>query len=191
MNDVTAILTAIEHGEQHAAAQLLPLVYEDLRRLAVHRLADETPDQTLEPTALVHEAYLRLVGDKVSSDWNGRGHFFAAAAEAMRRILVENARRKHSLKRGGHLSRVQLDKAEMSSPQTNEDLIELDEALIDFARSDPAAAQLVQLRYFGGLSMQEAARYMDMPLRSAERLWTYARAWLHQRIKGNKKDSVE
>src|SRR5262249_17300138 len=161
--------------DPHAAAQLLPLVYDDLRRLAAHRLAHEAPGQTLQPTALVHEAYLRLVGAGARDNWEGRGHFFAAAAEAMRRILVETARRKRRLKHGGGVARQPLDEAELLAPEPREDVLALDEALTELAATDRAAAALVQLRYFGGLTIPEAARVLGVSPRTAERLWTYAR----------------
>jgi RNA polymerase sigma factor (TIGR02999 family) len=184
MNDVTLLLHAAHAGDHHASEQLLPLVYEELRRLAEHRLNLEGPGQTLEPTALVHEAYLRLVGEGEGAQWGGRDHFFAAAAQCMRRILVENARRKHSLKRGGGLKRRELDEAELLAPELREDLLALDNALTELAETDRAAAELVQLRYFGDLSMPEAARILGLSQRTAERLWTYARAWLRERIVG-------
>jgi RNA polymerase sigma factor (TIGR02999 family) len=182
MQSVTHLLSAVENGDPHAADQLLPLVYEDLRRLAAHRLAHEAPGQTLQPTALVHEAYLRLLGDDAEAHWDSRGHFFAACAEAMRRILVENARRKRSQKRGGDRVRRELDEAELLAPEPRENLVALDEALTQLAATDRAAAELVQLRYFGGLAMPEAAQVLGLSLRTAERLWAYARAWLHQHI---------
>jgi RNA polymerase sigma factor (TIGR02999 family) len=175
---------AMEPDDPHDAAQLLPLVYDDLRRLAAHRLAKEPPGQTLEPTGLVHEAYLRLVGAAPTAHWDNRGHFFAAAAEAMRRILVENARRKKSLKRGGRTARQEVDIAELLTPAPREDLVALDEALTKLAATDHTAANLVQLRYFGGLSIPEAARILRISPRTANRIWTYARAWLHQEMEG-------
>jgi RNA polymerase sigma factor (TIGR02999 family) len=184
MSEVTILLEAVQPGDPHTAAQLLPLVYDDLRRLAAHRLAHEAPGQTFEPTALVHEAYLRLLGAEAGAPWDGRAHFFAAAAEAMRRILVENARRKRSLKRGGGVVRQPLEEAELLAPEPREDLLALDEALTELAATDRAAADLVQLRYFGGLSIPEAAQVLGISPRTANRLWTYARAWLHQQIKG-------
>jgi RNA polymerase sigma factor (TIGR02999 family) len=184
MSNVTVVLDAIKSGDPNAPEQLLQLVYDDLRRLAAHRLAHEAPGQTLEPTALVHEAYLRLVGDKQGTSWDGRGHFFAAAAEAMRRILVENVRRKRRLKRGGDLARLPLEEAELLAPEPSEDVLALDEALTDLAASDRAAADLVQLRYFGGLSMPDAAHVLGVSQRTAERLWTFARAWLRERVQG-------
>ena len=183
MSDVTILLDAIQSGDPEAPAQLLPLVYEELHRLARHRLAHEAPGQTLQPTALVHEAYLRLVGEGRGQHWNGRDHFFAAAAEAMRRILVENARRKRTLKRGGARVRRELEEAELAAPEPREDLLALDEALTLLATRDRTAADLVQLRYFGGLSVGEAAQILGLSQRNAERLWTYTRLWLLERIK--------
>jgi RNA polymerase sigma factor (TIGR02999 family) len=183
MSDVTVLLDAIHSGDPDAPAQLLPLVYEELRRLAKHRLAHEAPGQTLEPTALVHEAYLRLVGEGRGQHWDGRAHFFAAAAEAMRRILVANAYRKRCFKRGGGLVRRELEEAELLAPEPREDVLALDEALTKLAARDPSAAELVQLRYFAGLSMPEAAQSLGLSLRTAERIWTHARAWLHRQIK--------
>jgi RNA polymerase sigma factor (TIGR02999 family) len=183
MSDVTVVLDAIQSGDPEAPAQLLPLVYDELRRLAKYRLAREAPGQTLQPTALVHEAYLRLVGEGRGQHWESRGHFFAAAAEAMRRILVENARRKRTVKRGGALVRRELDEAELLAPETREDLLALDEALTLLATTDRTAAELVQLRYFGGLSVADAAQVLGLSLRSAERLWTYTRVWLLERVK--------
>src|SRR4051794_6195847 len=182
MSEVTVLLDAIQTGDPEAPAELLPLVYDELRRLAAHRLSREAPGQTLQPTALVHEAYLRLVGAGRGQQWAGRGHFFAAAAEAMRRILVESARRKRTLKRGGALGRRELDAAELLAPEPREDLLALDEALTALAADDPTAAELVQLRYFGGLSVADAAEVLGLSHRSAERLWTYTRAWLLERV---------
>jgi RNA polymerase sigma factor (TIGR02999 family) len=183
MSDITHLLDALGTGDPNAAAQLLPLIYDELRGLASHRLAHEAPGQTLQATALVHEAYLRLVGDRATS-WDGRGHFFAAAAEAMRRILVENARRKRRIKRGGGMTRLPLEEAELLAPEPREDVLALDEALTELAVTDRAAAELVQLRYFGGLSIPDAARVLGVSQRTAERLWTFARAWLWERIQG-------
>jgi RNA polymerase sigma factor (TIGR02999 family) len=192
MSDVTLLLDAVQSGDPHAAAQLLPLVYDELRRLAAHRLAHEAPGQTLDATALVHEAYLRLVagtgGESGEVRFDGRGHFFAAAAEAMRRILVENARRKRRLKRGGDRARRPLDEAELLAPEPSEDVLALDEALRELAATDHAAADLVQLRYFGGLSIPDAAKVLGVSHRTAERLWTFARAWLRERVQGAGKD---
>jgi RNA polymerase sigma factor (TIGR02999 family) len=173
-----------EHGETKPARELLPLVYDELRRLAAQRLARESPGQTLQATALVHEAYLRLVGGDPDRPWDGRGHFFAAAAEAMRRILVENARRRHRLKRGGHRARVDLDVAQPAAPETDDDLLALDEALEKLAAKDPAKAQLVQLRVFAGLTLAEAAEILGMSTSTADRYWAYARAWLRVEIAG-------
>jgi RNA polymerase sigma factor (TIGR02999 family) len=189
MSDVTRILSAIEQGDPHAATQLLPLVYDELRRLAAQKLAHERPGQTLDATGLVHEAYLRLVGDGEAtaareSHWDSRGHFFAAAAEAMRRILVENARRKQSRKHGGGRTRAALDEAHLMAPEPREDLLALDEALNLLAAQDPVKADLVKLRYFAGLTLQEAARVLGISHNTADRYWAYARAWLHQAITG-------
>jgi RNA polymerase sigma factor (TIGR02999 family) len=188
MSDVTHILGSLEAGDPHAASQLLPLVYDELRRLAAHRLAHEAPGQTLQPTALVHEAYLRLVGDKADVSWGGRGHFFAAAAQAMRRILVESARSKKRLKRGGGRERLPLEEAELLTPEPREDVLALDEALTELGATDRAAADLVQLRYFGGLSIPDAARVLGVSPRTAERFWTFARAWLRERVQGAGRD---
>ena len=184
MSEVSRILTALARGDAHAAGQLLPLVYDELRRLAAHHLAHEKPGQTLDATALVHEAYLRLVGDGPEQHWDGRRHFFAAAAEAMRRILVENARRKRRLKHGGDLTRRDLDDAEPAAPEPPEDLVALDEALTKLAATDPQSAELVQLRYFAGLTLPEAAEVIGVSPRTADRYWAYARAWLHRELQG-------
>ncbi|MBY0458139.1 MAG: sigma-70 family RNA polymerase sigma factor [Gemmataceae bacterium] len=184
MSDVTRILEAIEGGDPSAAARLLPLVYDELRNLAAARLASEKPGQTLDATALVHEAYVRLVGPDAPQNWNGRGHFFAAAAEAMRRILVESARRKKSLKRGGDRDRADFDLANLADPERSDEVLAIDEALAGLAAADPKAAELVKLRYFVGLSVPDAAATMNISTRSAERLWTYARAWLRRAIEG-------
>jgi RNA polymerase sigma factor (TIGR02999 family) len=175
---VTNNLSRGEDGEPRAAAALLPLVYEELRKLAAQRLAHEGPNQTLQATALVHEAYLRLVASQPSLEWNGRGHFFAAAALAMRRILVENARRKKRLKRGGDIGREELDPSKLVAAETPEDLVALDEALVQLAAVDPRAAELVNLRYFAGLTIPQAAELLGVSPRSADFLWAYARAWL-------------
>ena len=184
MSEVTRILSAIEQGDPTAAEQLLPLVYGELRQLAAQKLAQEKPGQTLEATALVHEAYLRLLGEGEEPHWDSRGHFFAAAAEAMRRILVENARRKGSQKRGGDRGRADIDVSELAAPQLREDLLALDDALNQLAAADPEAARLVQLRYFAGLTLAEAAQVLGVSARTADRLWAYARAWLHQALEG-------
>jgi RNA polymerase sigma factor (TIGR02999 family) len=188
MPDLTHLLNTVGSGDPEAAAQLLQLVYDDLRRLAARRLAHEAPGQTLEPTALVHEAYLRLVGDTPDWHWDGRAHFFAAAAEAMRRILVERARRRRRLKRGGDRVRQPLEEAELLAPEPREDVLALDEALTELAATDRAAADLVQLRYFGGLSIPDAAQVLGVSPRTAKRLWTFARAWLWERLQGGGPD---
>ena len=177
---MTRILSAIEQGDPHAVAQLLPLVYDELRQLAAAKLAQEKPGQTLQATALVHEAYLRLVGSEPQAHWNSRRHFLAAAAEAMRRILVESARRKKRVRHGGALRRVNLDASCLVTPDPAEDLEALDEALARFEAVDPLAARLVTLRFFAGLGMAEAAQALGLPLRTADRNWTYARTWLHR-----------
>jgi RNA polymerase sigma factor (TIGR02999 family) len=182
MTEVTRILSAIEQGDPHAAGQLLPLVYDELRKLAAQKLAREKPGQTLEGTALVHEAYLRLVDTDKAQHWNSRGHFFAAAAEAMRRILIENARRKKRSKHGGDRQRINLDEVVYVSEAPSVDLLALDMALTRLQTTDPLAAKLVKLRYFTGLSMAEAAKALDISLRTAERNWTYAKTWLHREI---------
>jgi RNA polymerase sigma factor (TIGR02999 family) len=182
MNDVTQILSQIESGDPKAADLLLPLVYDELRKLAAAKLVQEKPGQTLQATALVHEAYLRLVGSANQAGWEGRGHFFAAAAEAMRRILVENARRKKRLKRSGGRSRQDLELSHVAALEPREDLLALDEALTRLAATDRTAAELVQLRYFAGLSLPEAAQTLDISPRTGDRLWAYARAWLHREL---------
>ena len=182
MADLTQILNAIEQGDPHAAAQLLPLVYDELRQLAAQKLAQEKPGQTLQATALVHEAYLRLVDADQASQWNSRGHFFAAAAEAMRRILVEQARRKQADKHGGGRLRVDLPAALAAPEARADDLVALDEALSQLERHDPDAARLVKLRYFAGLSHQEAAEALGISRGAADRLWALARAWLFRQL---------
>ncbi len=184
MNDPNGLFKALGTVDPSAANQLLPLVYDELRRLAAHKLAHERPGQTLNPTALVHEAYLRLVGQGENDPWEGRAHFFAAAAEAMRRILVENARRRACLKRGGGRARLPLEEADLQAPAPREDLLALDEALTELAATDRAAADLVQLRYFGGLSTPDAAQVLGVSTRTAERLWAFARAWLREKLRG-------
>jgi RNA polymerase sigma factor (TIGR02999 family) len=181
MSEVSRILKAIEQGDPHAAGQLLPLVYEELRRLAAAKLAHEKPGQTLQPTALVHEAYLRLVGAGGEPIWDDRRHFFAAAAEAMRRILVENARSKKRLKRGGGLQRVDLQQVEAPTADRPDDLLALEEAVGLLAQEDPQKAELVKLRFFAGLSVEEAARCLGVSRATADRYWAYARAWLYDR----------
>jgi RNA polymerase sigma factor (TIGR02999 family) len=181
MSDVTRILNAIEQGDGRAIDQLLPVVYQELRRLATQKLARERPGQTLQATALVHEAYLRLVGAE-SQTWKGRTHFFAAAAEAMRRILIESARRKHRLKRGGNQQRVDVDEAEIVIEGPSEDLLALDEALARLETSDKVKAEVVKLRYFAGLTLEQAADLLEISPTTAKRHWTYARAWLYKAI---------
>ena len=182
MADVTQILAAIERGDPHAAGQLLPLVYQELRKLAAQKLTHEKPGQTLQATALVHEAYLRLVGGGPDAHWNSRGHFIAAAAEAMRRILVENARRKRTAKRGGQRTRIDLSQAEPLDQADPNALLDLDELLTLLAVEDPEAAGVAQLRLFAGLSVEEAAQALSTSRASAYRQWAYARAWLHARL---------
>jgi RNA polymerase sigma factor (TIGR02999 family) len=190
MSDVTRILSAIEQGDQKASEQLLPLVYEELRKLAAVRLTHENPGQTLQATALVHEAYLRLVDDDKARHWNSRGHFFAAAAEAMRRILINRARDKNRLKRGGHLRRLDLDKIEIALETPNEELLVLDEALDRLYGENPACADLVKLRFFAGLSNREAATALGISSSTADRYWAYARAWLYQAIRSDAGDTA-
>lgn len=179
---VTQILNAIEQGDEHATAELLPLIYAELRQLAARKLAHEAPGQTLQPTGLVHEAYLRLVGDP-DQKWDNRGHFLAAAAEAMRRILIENARRKRSLKRGGGLARCELHDGDALVPlDDHEQLLDLDTALTRLAETEPELARLVELRYFAGLSNEQAAQALGVSPRTAKRHWSYARAWLRREM---------
>jgi RNA polymerase sigma factor (TIGR02999 family) len=184
MTDVTRILNAIEGGDPRAADELLPLVYEELRLLATQKMAQERPGQTLQATALVHEAYLRLV-EGADQSWNSRGHFFKAAAEAMRRILVESARRKQSVRYGAGLRRIDLDDTGMAEPdrRVDDDLIDLDAALAKLAEQHKSKADLVKLRYFAGLTIQEAAQVLDISHATAERHWDYARSWLHAEIR--------
>jgi RNA polymerase sigma factor (TIGR02999 family) len=182
MSDVTQILSRINQGDRSATEQLLPLVYQELRRLAAARMADERPDHTLSATALVHEAYLRLVGSGRNDGWDSRGHFFVAAAAAMRRILVESARRKQGPTRGGDLQRQDVDLDRLTSPKSSPDLLEIDEALKNLAVTDPDVARLVELRYFAGLTLKEAAVGLGVSDRTAERYWAYAKAWLHQAL---------
>jgi RNA polymerase sigma factor (TIGR02999 family) len=184
MNDVTQILSAIELGDPQAAGQLLPLVYDELRRLAGQRLAREAPGNTLQATALVHEAYLRLVGDDAGQSWEGRRHFFAAAAEAMRRILVESARRRHSLKRGGGRERHSVDPDELAAAEPDAQLLALDEALGRLSELDAQKAELVKLRYFAGLTISQAAEALGISTATASRHWTFTRAWLRQQVTG-------
>ena len=188
MKQVTRILSAIEQGDAQAADRLLPLVYDELRRLAAQKLAQEKPGQTLQATALVHEAYIRLVGSEEAAGqdqrWDSRGHFFAAAAEAMRRILIDRAREKRSVKRGGGRKRLDIDAIDLATTATPDQLLALDEALAKLARGDPAAARLVELRYFAGMTVDEAGKALGMSTATAYRHWNYARAWLHGELLG-------
>ncbi len=181
MSDVTRILQSMESGDAKAAGELLPLVYAELRRLAAHKMANESPGQTLQPTALVHEAWLKLTGDE-SVKWEGRAHFFGAAAEAMRRILIDNARRKRALRHGGGQQRLDVADVDLTAPAREDELLAVDEALEKFARVDPQKAQLVKLRYFGGLKIEEAAKVLGVSEPTAKRWWAYARAWLFREI---------
>ena len=185
MSDVTRILSAIEQGDPNAAAQLLPLVYDELRKLAAQKLGQEKPGHTLQATALVHEAYLRLVDVDQVGHWDGRGHFFAAAAEAMRRILVDQARRRQAAKRGGLQKRVEMPESRLAAPMPDDELLALHEALEQLAIIDSAAADLVRLRFFAGLKTTEAAEALGISVRSAHDLWAYARSWLRRKTKGN------
>jgi RNA polymerase sigma factor (TIGR02999 family) len=186
MSKVTRMLTAIEQGQAQAAEELLPLVYDELRRLAAAQLAHELPGQTLQATALVHEAWLRLVGGE-GQKWDGAKHFFYAAAQAMRRILIENARRKRRQKRGGGAQKVELEGIELAAPVPSEGLLALDEALTELAQRDPPAAELVQLRFYAGLTQQEAADLLSISRSTADRTWAYARAWLFNQLAGQQK----
>jgi RNA polymerase sigma factor (TIGR02999 family) len=189
MKDLTQILHSIEQGDQHAAEQLLPVVYDELRKLAAQKLAQEKPGQTLEATALVHEAYIRLVDTERAQHWDSRGHFFAAAAESMRRILIENARKKQRLKRGGGLERVDLDQIHLTVDNPSDDLIALDEAIAKLAKKAPKKAELVKLRFFAGLTIDEASKALAISTTTAERHWAYARAWLYREIARGGDDS--
>jgi RNA polymerase sigma factor (TIGR02999 family) len=182
MNEVTRILSNLAEGNPHAADELLPLVYEELRKLAAARMAAEAADHTLSATALVHEAYLRLVGPGEATRWESRGHFFAAAAEAMRRLLVESARRRKRHKHGGDHQRISLEAAESLMPSPSEDLVALDEALTRLAAQEPIKAEVVKLRFFAGLTMPEIARVLNISLATVERHWTYSRAWLYAEL---------
>ncbi len=184
MSEVTRILSAIEQGDPCAVERLLPLVYDELRKLAAVRMAQEAPGRTLQATALVHEAYVRLVEADPERHWDSRGHFFAAAAEAMRRILVDSARRRLSLKHGGDRAREPLDESQIVAPEAPGDLLALDEVLSRLAVKDPRSAELVKLRYFAGLTMREAAAALGVSSRTADDIWAYARAWLYRELKG-------
>ena len=184
MSDVTAILFAIEKGDPVAAGQLLPLVYEELRKLAAHKLIQEKPGQTFQATALVHEAYLRLVDADTPQQWDSRGHFFAAAAEAMRRILVDRAREKGRQKRGGKLGRIDIDSIDLATTVTPDQLLAVDEALAKLAASDAIAAKIVELRYFAGLTIDEAGKALGVSTATAYRHWNYARVWLYDELRG-------
>jgi RNA polymerase sigma factor (TIGR02999 family) len=181
VSDITLILNAAQQGDPKAAAELLPLVYDELRRLAAWRMANERPGQTLQATALVHEAYLRLVGEQ-DAKWQGRRHFFGAAAEAMRRILVENARRKKRLKHGGQMERVEVEDMDISAPMPDDDLLAMDEALNRLTVVDPRAAELVKLCFFVGLTQEQAAKELGISISTAERTWSFARAWLFREV---------
>ncbi len=190
MNEVTQIMQALNAGDARTAERLLPLVYDELRKLAAAHLADEQPGQTLQATALVHEAYLRLVGGANPGNWNSRGHFFAAAAIAIRRILIESARRKQTLKRGGDFVRREFDELPLCLPDPQEDLLALDESLTRLAAVNPQAAEVVQLLYFAGLTLDEAAQALAVSPRTAGRLWAYARAWLRREIESERERSA-
>jgi RNA polymerase sigma factor (TIGR02999 family) len=185
MSDVTRILSQIEQGAPHAAEKLLPLVYDELRKLAAAKLAQEKPGQTLNATALVHEAYVRLVGSERAQHWENRGHYFAAAAEAMRRILINRARDRHCLKRAGSRQRLDLNQLELAIDSQDEELLALDEALEHLHLVDPASAELVKLRFFAGMTLGEAAAALGLSPRSADRQWAFARAWLYDRLVGD------
>jgi RNA polymerase sigma factor (TIGR02999 family) len=183
MSDVTQILNALQRGEHQSTDELLPLVYAELRKLASARLAHEAPGQTIQATELVHEAYLRLVGLSSGQNWEGRRHFFAAAAEAMRRILIDRARRKQRLKHGGHLDRVDFEEIEVPSAPPNDELLAVDDALAELARVDAPAAELVKLRFFVGLTQAQAAEIVGVSTRTADNIWAFARAWLYKAIR--------
>lgn len=185
MNDVTRVLNALDHGDPKAATELLPLVYVELRQLAAHRMAHEASGHTLQPTALVHEAWLRLVNTE-NQTWQNRAHFFGAAAEAMRRILIDRARRKKAIRHGGGQQRVDIRNVDLAAPGEDDQLLAVNEALGRLAEQDKLKAELVKLRYFGGLTIQEAAQVLDISEATAKRYWTYARAWLYREIKGGK-----
>jgi len=191
MSDVTRILSEIERGDPHASAQLLGLVYDELRRLAAQKLAKEAPGQTFQATALVHDAYLRLVDVKEVQHWNSRGHFFAAAAEAMRRLLVENARRKKALQRGGGREKLDISVVDPEAPRISEDVLALNDALNKLEQQHSKKAELVKLRYFAGMTMEQAAEALGISAATAHRHWNYARAWLHQEISGKVEGSAK
>ena len=184
MSEVTRILEAVERGEANAAAELLPLVHEELRRLAAYQLAHETPGQTLQATALVHEAYLRLIGNP-DQHWNGARHFFLAAAQAMRRILIDNARRKRATCHGGSLTRVDVERLQLAATMPADELLAVDEALEKLAQVDPSAAELIRLRFYAGLEHGQTAEILGVSRRTADRLWAFARAWLFQELRGD------
>jgi RNA polymerase sigma factor (TIGR02999 family) len=181
MNEVTLILNALEQGDSQAAEKLLPAVYTELRRLAAQKLSRERPGQTLQATALVHEAYLQLVGPS-DQGWQGKGHFFGAAAEAMRQILIENARRKQALKRGGGCQKIDFNECELAIEPPSEDLLALDEALIELEKTDKTRAELVKLRYFAGLTIEQAAQALDISPSTAKRHWSFVKVWLYRKI---------
>ena len=181
MSDITRILHSVDSGDSKASAELLPLVYEELRKLAIAKMAHESPNQTLQPTALVHEAWLRLIGNE-DVKWQGRAHFFGAAAEAMRRILIDKARRKQAIRHGGGQERLDVDEIEIAAPAKEQELIAMDEALEHFAVVDKQKAELVKLRYFIGLTIEESARILDISPPTAKRWWAYSRAWLYNEI---------
>ena len=183
MSDITQLLDSAAAGDTHAAAELLPLVYDELRKLAAARLAEEKPGQTLQPTALVHEAYLRLVGGEPDRPWDGRGHFFAAAAEAMRRILIDRARDRRRHKRGGDWRRLRLEQIDHFAEELPDDLLAIDEALGKLAREDPTCGELVKLRFFSGLTLAEAAEALGLARRTADRCWAFARSWLFDELR--------
>ena len=185
MSDVTQILERVQDGDPHAAEELLPLVYEELRKLAAHKMAQEAFGHTLQPTALVHEAWLRLQKDP-KANWNGRAHFFGAAAEAMRRILVESARRKRALRHGGGQEKVDIDRLEIATPENEEELLALDDALEQFTERDQRKAELVKLRYFVGLTIEETAEVLNISIPTADRWWRYSRAWLCEAVERQK-----
>jgi RNA polymerase sigma factor (TIGR02999 family) len=191
MSEVTRVLSAIEGGDPQAAAQLLPLVYDELRKLAAARLAQEPAGQTLQATALVHEAFLRLIGSKEPQHWDSRGHFFSAMAEAMRRLLVDQARHKLSQRRGGGRKRCALEQVEILAPQPSLDVLALNEALARFEKLDPIKAELVKLRYFAGLTIPQAADALGLSTSTADRYWSYARAWLHDELKKGELDQAD